>query len=223
MAAHYEFQFGPLLLGDSNKRRILAGILFFVSAVIASASAQDRPGTNSFQTDRLQAEPSTAAVGPGYDVNLGYIFHTMVIPGSGSVTLYGLNAGGDMELHDRWSATINSSYIRTSNVDGTGHGGNVFSLLFGPVFYFVQDQDTRLFVHALAGPAVANSAASISDPSSQSWAAKFSYAIGAGAEQTLRGPLAVRINADYVGKPYVGSPDIVGTVSLVYHLQPRIH
>jgi hypothetical protein len=208
-----EFQSGPPLQGESGKRRILAGVLFFVSVLIASASAQDR----------LQTDPSAAAVGPGYDLNLGYIFHTLVIPGAERGTLYGLNVGGDMDFSPRWAATIDSSYIRTSNVDGTGRGGNVVSLLLGPSFYCVQTQKARLFLHALGGPALANTSASANDAAYQTWAVRFGHAIGGGFEHSLSGGLALRINADYVGKPYVGSSDVIGTVSLVYHLQQRIH
>jgi hypothetical protein len=213
MAAYCKFQFGSPLRGDGNRRRILAGILLFLSVLIASASAQDR----------LSTDPVPAATGPGNDVNLGYIFHTLAIPGAGEVTLYGLNVGGDMELRERWAATIDSSYIRTSNVDGTEHGGNVVSLLLGPTFYCVENQDMRLFVHVLGGPALANSSASSNDAPSQAWAARFGYAIGGGFEHSLSAGFALRINADYVGKPYVGSPDVVGTVSLVYHLPQHVH
>lgn len=194
-------------------RRLLAGVLFFLPLLISSASAQDH----------LQSEPRAAAVGPGYDLSVGGIFHTLAIPGSGRVSLYGLNAGAEMQLPKRWAATIDSSYIRTSNVSGTGHGGNVASLLLGPTFYCVQNQTTGLFVHALAGAALANSPASANEAQSQAWSAQFAHAIGAGVEHSFSERFALRINADYVGKPYVGSSDVIAGVSLVYHLQQRVH
>jgi len=128
-----------------------------------------------------------------------------------------------MRLRQRWAATIDSSYIRTSNVSGSGRGGNVVSLLLGPTFYCVQDQATGLFVHALAGPALADSPASASDAPSQAWSAQFTHAIGVGFDQRLSERFAVHINVDYVGKPYVGSSDVIASVSLVYHLQHRVH
>src|SRR5260221_845970 len=102
--------------------------------------------------------PTVAASGPVFEASAGYTYLALDTPSRQHVGLSGVDANGFLDFNARWGMMVDSSYARTGNVLGTGHSGNVLSLLTGPVFYPVDCGNTRIFVHTLAGVSLVNSA-----------------------------------------------------------------
>lgn len=168
-----------------------------------------------------------AATGPAFDLSAGYSYLTMTMPNSGRVNLSGLDAAGRIDFRQHWGATVDASYVRTSNVLGTQQGGYLLSLMAGPVFYPFEHGNTRLFLHGLAGAGLVESAVPTSGSQYlHGWVARPAYALGGGFEHTVFGPFAVRFSGDYLRTAYIDSTDIVRnqnnlrlTGSLVFRLK----
>jgi hypothetical protein len=171
-----------------NAMRTTGKICFYVIALAGSALAQS-----------LASGPLPAVAGPAYDVSIGYAHLTMPIASAGHVNLEGLDVGGSIALGSRWGAMMDSEYLRTSNVLGTPHQGYMLSFQAGPKFYLFERRNTRVFVDALAGAALVDGAVPISTTSYfHGWLARPAYAFGGGVEQSLMGPLALRVTGDYL-------------------------
>ncbi|HLW87321.1 MAG TPA: hypothetical protein VKR57_02435 [Terriglobales bacterium] len=163
-------------------------LCFFALVMIATTLAQ-----------RLQSGPSPAVAGPAYDVSVGYTYLSMPIASAGRTGLNGLDSSASVALSPRWGATLDSSYLRTSNVLSTPHQGYMASLQAGPVFYPFERRNTQVFLRALAGAAVVDGAVPVSDTSYfHGWLVRPAYTAGAGIERSVSANLAVRINGDYL-------------------------
>lgn len=150
--------------------------------------------------------PPSAATGPGFAVSAGYTYLAMPIPSAGTVGLNGVDVGGHVDLASRWGLTADSSYARASDVFGTGHNSYVLTALAGPVFYPLERRNTRLFVHALVGAGLVDSAVPASGTQYVGgWVARFSDAVGGGVEHFISGPFAVRVGGDYLRTSFVDS------------------
>jgi opacity protein-like surface antigen len=178
-----------------NTMRTVGKICFFGLVMVASAFAQ-----------RLQSSPSPAVAGPAFDLSAGYTYLSMPIPSAGRVNFNGVDFSGNIGLSSRWGATLDSSYLYTSDVLSTKHQGYVASLRSGPVFYPVAHGNTRVFVHALAGAALVDGAVPISENQGfHGWLLRPSYAVGGGVEHAVSGQLAVRVIGDYVRTEFYDS------------------
>jgi hypothetical protein len=194
---------------------VKAGFILF--SLAAPALAQDQRAT----------EPVPAVTGPAYDVSVGYANLTMAMPSSQHVNLSGLDVTGSADLNSRWGPMVDSSYVRTNDVLGTGHPASQWSLLGGPVFYPFGHGNTRLSVHALAGAALVDGAVPINPVDYfHGWLMRFSYAAGGGIEHTLSRPFRVRVQADYLHSEFFNAQGAVRpqgnlrfTVSLVWRLR----
>ena len=204
-----------------NAMRTIVRIYFFGFLLVVTAGAQNR----------LRTEPAPAATGPDYDVSFGYTNFAMAIPGAGRVNLNGLDMSGTIDFNPRWGTTIDSTYVRTSDVLGTPHSGYVLTFLGGPVFYPVERRNIRVFVHTLAGRGVVDGAATLNGTNYRyGWSERFAYAIGGGVESSLPGPFSVRVGGDYLHTSFFDFAGAVlpqnnfrATVSLVFHLNQRQH
>jgi hypothetical protein len=201
--------------------RTIGKVCFFGFVMVAPALAQSR----------LQSAPSPAVAGPAYDVSVGYSYLTMPIPSAGRANFNGLDFSGSIGLSPRWGATLDSSYLYTSDVLSTLHQGYVLSLHTGPVFYPVEHGNTRVFVRALAGVGLVDGAVPISEAEDfHGWLLRPSYAVGGGVEHSVSGQLAVRVNGDYLRTAFYDSAGAVQpqnnlqlTVSFVFRLKERPH
>lgn len=182
-------------------KRVFASKVFLAIALITPALAQNR----------RQSEPQTAASGPAFDVSVGYCYLGMQVPGTGTVNLNGVDASGGIQFARHWGAIVDSSYVRGSNVFGTGHDSYVLSALAGPVFYPFERGKARLSIRALGGAGLVDSAVPLNGPSYylHGWVMRPSYAVGVGLERSLAGPFALRINGDYLRTAFVDSADVV--------------
>jgi hypothetical protein len=201
--------------------RTIGKVCFFGFVMVATALAQNR----------LQSAPAPAVAGPAFDVSIGYSHLTMPMPSAGRANLNGLDFSGSIGLSPRWGATLDSSYLRTSDVLSTGHQGYVSTLQAGPVFYPVAHGNTRVFVRALAGAGLVDGAVPISETRNfHGWLLQPSYAFGGGVEHAVSGQLAVRVNGDYLRTAFYDSAGAAQpqnnlrlTVSFVFRLKDRPH
>ena len=204
-----------------NTIRTIGKMYFFAFVMVAPALAQSQ----------LQSAPLPAVAGPAYDVSVGYTYLTMSIPSAGRVNLNGLDFSGSVALSQRWGATLDSSYLRTSNVLSTPHQGYLSSLQTGPVFYPIEHGNTRVFVRALAGVGLVDGAVPINETDYvHGWLVRPSYAVGGGVERSVSGHLAVRLNGDYLRTTFYDSAvaaqaqnNLRVTVSVVFRLKERQH
>ena len=203
-----------------NAMRTIGTICLFGLVMAAPALAQ-----------RLQSSPSPAVTGPAYDLSAGYTNLSMAIPSAGRANFNGLDFSGNIGLSPRWGATLDSSYLYTSDVLSTQHQGYVFSLRTGPVFYPVSHRNTRVFVHALAGAALVDGAVPITDNEDfHGWLLRPSYAFGGGVEHPVSGQLGIRVIGDYVRTQFYDSAGAVQpqnnlqlTVNFVFRLRQHPH
>jgi hypothetical protein len=147
----------------------------------------------------LLTTPSPAMTGPAYDISTGYTYLAMPIPGAGQLRLNGLDASGSIAWSPRWAATIDTSYLRTSDVPGTGHPAYMLNTQCGPEFYPFWHRNTRFLVRALAGSALIDGAVPVGKTGLyHGWLVRPSLAVGVGFEQSVSRQFAIRINGDYL-------------------------
>ena len=183
---------------------------------------------------RLRPEPpgdwtANAASGPSLNLSVGYSFNTVALPSAGPVNINGLDASGHIDLSRLWSASLASSYLRTSNAVGSGPDGHLLSVLAGPVFYPYAQGNTRMFIHLSAGAGLFDSAVPVTSTTYLlKVATKLAGSAGVGVEQSLSRSFALRVNGDYLYPALVNYSALVKhqdnlrvTVSLVFRLRPH--
>jgi len=204
-----------------NAMRTIGKVCFFGFVMVAPALGQSR----------LQSEPSPAVTGPTYNVGVGYTYVSMPMPGAGRANFNGLDFSGNIGLSPRWGAMLDSSYLYTPEVLGTGHQGYMVNLHTGPVFYPVAHGNTRVFVRALVGMALVDGAVPITKSEDfHGWQLGPSYAFGGGVEHPVSGQLVLRVIGDYLRSDFYDSAGAVQpqnnlrlTVSFVFRLKERAH
>lgn len=181
------------------RNMISAGKAWFIFLLIAPALAQSRLTT-----------PSPAATGPTYDISTGYTYLAMPLPSAGNVRLNGFDVSGSIDWSPRWGAVIDTNYLRASDVLSVSHPSYVLETQAGPKFYVLEHANTRIFVRALAGAALVDSA--VPDNKTgfyHGWLVRPSFAAGAGLEQAVSGHLALRLNEDYLRTSFYDSAGAV--------------
>jgi hypothetical protein len=204
-----------------NTMKTAGKVWWFVFVMAASAVAQNR----------LQSAPAPAVAGPAFDVSVGYSYLSMPISSAGRANLNGLDFSGTAALSSRWGATLDSSYLRTSNVLSTPHQGYLLSLQTGPVFSLIQHRNTRVFLRALGGIGIVDGGVPVSDTQYfHGWLMRPSYAVGGGIERAVSNQLALRVNGDYLRTTFYDSAGAAEaqnnlrlTVSFVFRLKERSH
>ncbi|MFZ0283876.1 MAG: hypothetical protein WAL32_01480 [Terriglobales bacterium] len=204
-----------------NTIRTIGKVCGFVFVIATSALAQSR----------LVSAPSPAVAGPAYNLSAGYSYLTMPIASDGRANLNGVDFAGSIALSPRWGATLDSNYLRTSNVLSTPHQGYVLSFLSGPVFSLIQRGNTRVFLRGLAGAGLVDGAVPVSETSYfHGWLFRPAYAFGGGLERPVSAQLALRLNGDYVRTTFYDAAGTTQaqnslrlTVSFVFRLKERPH
>jgi hypothetical protein len=196
-------------------------VYFFVWMMVAPALAQSR----------LQSAPAPAIAGPAYDVTVGYSYLSMPVASAGRAGLNGVDFSGNVALGPRWGATLDSSYMRTSNILSTPHQGYALMVHTGPVFSLVQHGNTRVFLRALGGVGLVDGGVPVTATSYfHGWLLRPSYAVGAGFERPVSEQLGVRVIGDYLRTTFYdatgsaqGQNNLRLTVSAVFRLKERRH
>lgn len=201
-----------------NAIRTMGKVGCILFALIAPVLAQN-----------LTSGMAPAAAGPAIDVSAGYTNVTMLTSGQ-YVNLGGLDLAGHADLNSRWGAMVDSTYVRTSDVLGTGHAGYQLSFLGGPMLYPMEHGKTRMFLRGLVGVALVDGAVPINKTDyAHGWLVRFSYAVGGGVEHTLSGPFGIRVGADYQHAAFFDNTGAVRpqgnlrlTASLVFRVRERM-
>jgi len=150
-------------------------------------------------------EPVSPLKGPGFEVGAGYEYLAMEGSSSQGVPLNGATINGVMEFNGMWRASVDLSYVRTSNVLASGRDGYVWNLLGGPEFSLAEFRAGRLFLHALGGSALVDSALPVEGGYLHGWVARPAFGAGGGIEKSLRGPFAFRVYGDYLRTEFADS------------------
>jgi hypothetical protein len=202
-----------------NGMSILGKALSLALVLVAPALAQNQ----------LQTGPPATAYGPTYDVSVGYSYLSSTIPSAGRVGLNGLDVTGHANFLPHWGVAVDSGYFHTSNILATGQSGYTLAFLAGPVFHLFEARKTQIFVHALVGAGLVDSAVPVSGTEYlQGWVARPAYALGGGIERSVAGPFAVRLTGDYLRTAYADSTGDIRnqnnlrlTASIVFRLRDR--
>jgi hypothetical protein len=159
----------------------------------------------------LRSGAAAAASGPSFDVTAGYSYLSMQVPGASTVGLSGVDASAGIDFNRHWGAVIDSSYVRASNVFGTGQNSYVLSALAGGVFYPYAHGESRISLRGLAGAGLVDSAVPVNGPSYylHGWVARPAYGAGVGFERTMFGPFAFRVNGDYLRTAFVNAAETI--------------
>ena len=147
----------------------------------------------------------TAAHGPECDVSVGYSYARFDFSGKPAVNMQGLNLGGAIDFSPRWGAVLEANYDRAGRDPASEHGSYALTFLTGPVFVPAQNENTRLFVRALAGVGLVDGSVPVGQLFYRGWLTRFSWAVGTGVERDIYGPFAVRVNVDYLRTKFVSS------------------
>lgn len=142
--------------------------------------------------------PPPAMTGPAYNFSAGYTYLAMPIPGAGQAHLNGVDASGSIAWNSHWGLTLDTNYLRTSNVAGTGHQAYMVNPQMGPEFYLLQRRSSRFFVRALGGAALIDGAVPATGGIYHGWLVRPSLAFGGGLERSVSRHLAIRFNGDYL-------------------------
>jgi hypothetical protein len=181
------------------------------------------------QSQMLGGGPPATGYGPTYDVSCGYSYLSSTIPSAGRIGLSGLDVTGHANFLPHWGVAVDSGFVHTSSVLNTGQSGYTLTFLAGPVLHLFEARKTQLFVHALAGAGLVDSAVPVSGTEYlQGWVARPAYALGGGIERSVAGPFAVRLTGDYLRTAYADSTGAVHAqnnlrviASIVFRLSGR--
>jgi hypothetical protein len=177
-------------------KKVVVCIFLLVAPLLGQEHTQQLPSGST----------PAAASGPVFEVSAGYTYLNLDTPSRQRIGLWGFDANAFADFSSRWGVTADSSYARIGNVLGTGHGGNVLSLLTGPVFYLADRGATRVYVHTLAGVSFVNSAVPVEGTYYLGGTVtRFSYALGGGVERAITGRVAIRFGADYLRTTFANS------------------
>jgi hypothetical protein len=179
--------------------------------------------------NQMQAGPPVSAYGPTYDVSCGYSYLSSTIPSAGRIGLNGLDVAGRANFLPHWGVAVDFGYVRNSNILSTGQSGYTLTFLAGPVFHLFEQGKTQIFVHALAGAGLVDSAVPMTGSNYLTgWVERPAFALGGGVERSIAGPFAVRLGGDYLRTAYVDSTAAVRaqnnlrvTASIVFRLRER--
>jgi hypothetical protein len=178
----------PVRKDEMRNTVVITGKVWFVMLLlIGPALAQT-----------LITTASPPMTGPAYDFSTGYTYLAMPIPGAGQLHLNGLDASGSIAWSPRWGATLDTNFLRTSNVPGTAHQAYVLNTQCGPEFDPFEHRNTRFFVRALAGSALIDGAVPTKGGSYHGWLLRPSLAFGGGFEQSVSTQFGIRFNGDYL-------------------------
>jgi len=169
--------------------------------------------------------PPPAGIAPVPDASIGFSSLIRAASPAGRIALNGVTASATEDFPGRHGLMVEVSYLRASNVFGSGHSNDVLSYMMGPVFYPARRRDFVVNLHVLGGGArvagvvpLSTGALDIGHVHTIAWA------FGGGVEHWFSDTMALRISADALHTSFFNSSGVVSgqydlrsTVSLVYY------
>jgi opacity protein-like surface antigen len=183
----------------------IALCLFIPTMVLAQAPPVPADPIPALVTPAPRPDPAPITrppvfVGKGVTVrtSVGYAYMSLSTSSSNRVNLSGVDAAATVDLSLRLGVSIDSSYVRASNVLNTGWHSDVLSYLAGPVFYPTRSAKLTTYVHGLVGGARVTGAIPESGGGFElGYVNKLSWVLGAGVEYQVWPSFAFRIGGDY--------------------------
>jgi len=154
-------------------------------------------------------EPKAAAIGPQVELKTGIGFAYLDFDAAPSARerLLGLTSEMSLDLSPKFGVEAEVGYLRASNVLGTRRRSDLLTYLAGPIWYPTRS-GLKPYIHGLVGLARVTGPIPLAPLADEGFANgmanKLAWELGTGVEFHLRGPMRVRIGADYLHSAYFG-------------------
>ncbi len=172
-----------------------------------------------------------AAIVPALETRVGFSTLSRVSSPNNRILFNGMNASVTKQASERFGATLEVSYLRASNVFGTGQSNSVLTYLIGPVYYPYRKNGLLASVHALGGGArVAGVVALLPNSSGllKGTVNDRAWSFGGGVEKWVTNLLAVRVDIDALHTTFFNSSakvhgeyDLRATWGVIYYFGQR--
>lgn len=175
--------------------------------------------------------PLPAALAPAIEARVGLSTLSRVSSPNNRILFKGINASVTGQSSDRFGATFETSYLRASNVFGTGKSNSVLTFLGGPVFYPYRRNSFVASVHVLGGAARVKGVVVLT-PSNGGFLKgtvdDLAWAFGTSLEKWFTESLAARVDIDGLHTSFYSSTlkvrgeyDLRATWGLIYYFGGR--
>lgn len=175
--------------------------------------------------------PLPAALAPAIETRVGLSTLSRVSSPNNKILFKGLNASVTGQSSDRFGATFETSYLRASNVFGTGQSNSVLTFLAGPVLYPYRRSGLVTSVHVLGGAARVSGVVVLT-PSNGGFLKgtvdDLAWAFGTSVEKWFTDSLAARVDIDALHTSFYNSSvkvrgeyDLRATWGLIYYFGGR--
>jgi hypothetical protein len=175
--------------------------------------------------------PLPAALAPAIEARVGFSTLSRVSSPNTKILFKGINASITGQSSDRFGAMFETSYLRASNVFGTGHSNSVLTFLGGPVFYPYRRSGFVTSVHVLGGAARVAGVVVLT-PSTGGFLKgtvdDLAWAFGTSLEKWFTESLAARVDIDGLHTSFYNSSvkihgeyDLRATWGLIYYFGGR--
>jgi hypothetical protein len=180
----------------------------------------------------FERDPLPAALAPAIETRVGYSFLSRVSSPNNRILFKGINASVTGQSSDRFGATFEASYLRASNVFGTGHSNSIMTFLGGPVFYPYRRGSFVASVRVMGGAARVAGVVVLT-PSNGGFlkgtVGDLAWAFGTGLEKWFTDSLAARVDVDALHTSFYdsstvkvhGEYDLRATWGLIYYFGGR--
>lgn len=175
--------------------------------------------------------PLPAALAPAIEARVAFSALSRVSSPNNKILFKGINASVTGQSSDRFGATFETSYLRASNVFGTGHSNTAMTFLGGPVFYPYRRSGFVTSVHVLGGAARVSGVVVLT-PSTGGFLKgtvdDLAWAFGTSLEKWFTESLAARVDIDALHTSFYNSSvkvrgeyDLRATWGLIYYFGGR--
>ena len=180
----------------------------------------------------FEQAPLPAALAPAVEARVGLSALSRVSSPNSRILFKGINASITGQSSDRFGATFEASYLRASNVFGTGHSNSVLTFLGGPVFYPYRGHGFVTSAHVLGGAAKVAGVVVLT-PSNGGFLKgtvnDLAWAFGTSLEKWFTEYLAARVDIDALHTSFYSSStikihgeyDLRATWGLIYYFGGR--
>lgn len=190
------------------------------------------PATTGVNPRAFAQAPLPAALAPAIETQVGFSTLSRVSSPNTRILFKGFNASVTGQSSDRYGAMFETSYLRASNVFGTGQSNSILTFLGGPVFYTYRRGGFVNSVHVLGGAARVAGVVVLT-PSNGGFlkgtADDFAWAFGTSLERWFTESLALRVDIDGLHTSFYdsstikvrGEYDLRATWGLIYYFGGR--
>jgi hypothetical protein len=189
------------------------------------------PGKPRVNPPAFAQAPLPAALAPAIETRLGFSSLSRVSSPNNKILFKGVSASVTGQSSDRFGATFETSYLRASNVFGTGQNNSVLTFLAGPVFYPYRRGGFVTSVHVLGGAARVSGVVVLT-PSTGGFLKgtvdDLAWAFGTSLEKWFTESLAARVDIDALHTSFYNSTvkvhgeyDLRATWGLIYYFGGR--